>query len=122
MSEEVKRLFELPTREILKEIFAEAKRDDIITPDEEALLNGIKEDLDAYESTLVKAGDDQVYTQAEIKELEDALKNILLNSLTRAQQDRKVTKDEEAIILALVRKIEDILVDRLKLLTDQETQ
>ncbi len=118
MSEEVKRLFELPTTEILRAVFDEAMSDEQITPEEQTLISGIEEDLKHYQSTLTKADEDKVYTEGEIKELETALKSILMNSLRRAQQDRKVTKDEEAIIMTLVKKVEDIITEKLKLLAD----
>lgn len=119
MSDEAKQLFDLPAEEILRAVIQEAKKDAQITPDEQALITGIEEDLQHYESTLTKADEDKIYTEDEIKDLEKALKSILMNSLKRAQQDRKVTKDEEAIILALVRKIEDVIAEKLKLFADK---
>ncbi len=90
--------------DVYEQLLAKATEDGVISPEEQAILNQAKFDLDYYEKLLQLAVLDDIITSDESDQLKAARDKILKGAWVVADEDSVITKDE-ADLLNLLLKI-----------------
>ena len=87
---------------ILERLFYEvvkiAKEDNIVSSEEQEILQKTKENIDKFKQLYTSAIEDKIITQEELKGLEIAYKKIYSESEATALKDEVLTKDEVKLI------------------------
>lgn len=91
-------------RDLFNQLLQKAQEDNVISNEEQAILDKIELDVDKYEKLLKSALEDDVITQTEAKELTDFRANILDGAWVVADGDSIINSDE-AVLLNLLLKL-----------------
>lgn len=89
-------------REALILIWKKAKEDDIITPDEKAIIDSVTTSIETLESTFKKAAEDGIITQEEMIELFDLEEKMYSDAYFTAMRDNILTEEEALLLKALI--------------------
>ena len=84
--------------ELFDEVVKIAKEDNIITPDEQAIIIKTRENINKFKFLYGKAIEDNINTESEYKLLIHAYKKIYSGAESEALKDEKLTTDEVKII------------------------
>ena len=91
--------FDLPFLEkMFNEVVKIAKEDNIITPDEQAILDTTRHNIVKFIKVYEEAIEDQVITEEEFTALESAYKKIYSEAESTALNDNILTPDEVRLI------------------------
>jgi hypothetical protein len=83
---------------LFKEVVNIAKEDNIITSEEQAILEKTRINIEEFKRLYEEAIEDNVITDEEFEALSGAYKKIYSDSEEEAMKDQKLTKDEVKII------------------------
>lgn len=83
---------------LFDEVVKIAKEDNVVTPDEQALLEKTQQNIEEFKKLYDKAMEDNVITEEEYSVLEKAYKKIYSETQDEAFRDEILTKDEVKII------------------------
>ncbi|MHA2172897.1 MAG: hypothetical protein ACXAB7_23795 [Candidatus Kariarchaeaceae archaeon] len=97
-----------PIADIYEQLLAKATEDGVISPEEQAILNQAKFDLDYYEKLLQLAVLDDIITSDESNQLKVARNKILKGAWVVADEDAVITKDEAELLNLLLKILKDI--------------
>ncbi|MCH8906106.1 MAG: hypothetical protein IH840_03370 [Candidatus Heimdallarchaeota archaeon] len=95
-------------RLITDEIIGIAKRDGIITEEEQTLIDSIENEMKKYKTLMEKALEDNEITPKERNSLFRAKLQIIKNSVKTIRQDFNVSNDEQEIINGLQKMLPEI--------------
>lgn len=87
--------------ELFDEISKIAKEDNVITPDELAILESTRKNIDKFKDLYEKAIEDNIITEEEEKILYKAYKKIYEEPQFEALKDNKFTLDEIKLIVKI---------------------
>lgn len=120
MKDEISYLLGMPSEEIMKVVLQEALKDLTVTPEEQALISGIKHDLSIYSKKIPKLDSERSpFTKNEIQILlikqRRILKKIVSNTYKRAEVDGTISSDEMEIYRALLHKVDEITARKISM-------
>lgn len=93
---------------ITDEITGIAKRDGVITEEEQTLIDSIETEMKKYKTLMEKALEDNEITPKERNSLFRAKLQIIKNSVKTIRQDFNVSNDEQEIINGLQKMLPEI--------------
>lgn len=83
---------------VFDEVVKIAREDNVITSDEQSILETTRKNIDKFKELFEEALEDDILTGDEIKGLEKAYKKIYLESELQAMKDAILTSDEVKLI------------------------
>ena len=87
---------------VFDEVVKIAKEDNVITPDEQSILETTRKNIDKFKELFEEAFENDILTGDEIKGLEKAYKKIYSESELQAMKDAILTLDEVKLISKIV--------------------
>ena len=84
--------------QLFDELVKIAKEDNVITPDEQAILDKTRKNINEFKELYDKAMEDNVITEDEYTILHKAHSKIYSDSETEALRDSKITEEEVKLI------------------------
>jgi sporulation protein YlmC with PRC-barrel domain len=95
---------------LVRDLMTEAGKDGKITDEEQKLINTVTVELEIYYDALDKAIEDGVITKKEEEKLEEIKEYIIRRTYIVAQEDQKISMDEQK----LIKKLAAYMVDKRK--------
>jgi sporulation protein YlmC with PRC-barrel domain len=95
---------------LVRDLMTEAGKDGKITDEEQKLINTVTVELEIYYDALDKAIEDGVITKKEEEKLEEIKEYIIRRTYIVAQEDQKISIDEQK----LIKKLAAYMVDKRK--------
>ena len=96
-------------QKLYEALLEKACEDDVITKDEQAILDQVKMNILDYEKLLAEAYEDGIIDEDEAKQLRDARAKMLELAWMEADTDANINPDEAGLLnllLSLLKKIE----------------